>query len=208
MLHRLVIIATTLISFFASDRVAAQEAIGTVSRVQGEASETHGNTTRPLGLNASLVLNGTVSTGAAARLEVTFKDNTRLTLGENTKLTLDRYVFNPAAGRRTIRFRVVGAFRIVSGQVSKLVRSDIVVTTSVAAVGVRGTEFWAGPIDDQALGVLLIEGAVRVSNRAGVQILNRPGQGTNIARPGAAPGRVTSWPQAKVNRALATVTFQ
>jgi hypothetical protein len=208
MLHRLVIIATTLISVFASDRVAAQEAIGTVSRVQGEASETHGNTTRPLGLNASLVLNGTVSTGAAARLEVTFKDNTRLTLGENTKLTLDRYVFNPAAGRRTIRFRVVGAFRIVSGQVSKLVRSDIVVTTSVAAVGVRGTEFWAGPIDDQALGVLLIEGAVRVSNRAGVQILNRPGQGTNIARPGAAPGRVTSWPQAKVNRAIATVTFQ
>jgi hypothetical protein len=207
MLHRLVIVATTLVSVFASERIAAQEAIGTVSRIQGEASETRGNTTRPLGLNASLILNETVSTGAAARLEVTFKDNTRLTLGENTKLTLYRYVFDPAAGRRTIRFRVVGAFRIVSGQVSKLARSDIVVTTPVATIGVRGTEFWAGPIDDQALGVLLVEGAVRVSNRAGVRILNRAGQGTNIARPGAAPGRVTSWPQDKVNRALATVTF-
>ena len=149
-----------------------------------------------------------MSTGATARLEVTFKDNTRLTLGENAKLTLDRYVFDPAAGRGAIRFRLAGAFRVVSGQVSKLARSDIMVTTPVAAIGVRGTQFWAGPIDNQALGVLLIEGAVRVSNRAGVQILNRPGQGTNIARAGAAPGPVTSWPQDKVNRALATVAFQ
>ena len=208
MLHRLTIITVTLLSVFASDRIAAQEAIGTVSRIQGEASGTRGSATRPLGLNASLVLNETVSTGAAARLEVTFKDHTRLTLGENAKLTLDRYAFNPSAGRGKIRFRVVGVFRFVSGQVSKLARSDIIVTTPVAAIGVRGTEFWAGPIDDQVLGVFLIEGAVRVSNRAGAQTLNRPGQGTNIARPGDAPGPVTLWSQDKVNRAVATVTFQ
>ncbi|MFZ0400787.1 MAG: iron dicitrate transport regulator FecR, partial [Pseudolabrys sp.] len=81
-------------------------------------------------------------------------------------------------------------------------------TTPVAAVGIRGTEFWSGPIDDQALGVFLIEGTVRVSNAAGAQILTRPGQGTHVARAGAAPGPVTFWPQDKVNRALATVTFQ
>jgi hypothetical protein len=149
-----------------------------------------------------------VATGTAARLEVTFKDNTRLTLGENAKLTLDKYVFNPAARRGTIRFRLVGAFRFVSGQVSKLARSDVSVTTPVATIGIRGTEFWGGPIDDQSLGVFLIEGAVRVSNAAGAQTLNRPGQGTNIARPGAAPGPITSWPQDKVNRAIAAVTVQ
>jgi len=82
------------------------------------------------------------------------------------------------------------------------------VTTPVAAVGIRGTEFWGGPIDDQALGVFLIEGAVSVSNAAGQQILSLPGQGTNIAAPGAAPGPVTIWPPDKVNRALATVTFR
>ena len=207
MLHRLIIIAGALLFVFAGDRVAAQEAIGTVSRIQGEASGTRGGATRALGLNASVILNESVSTGAAARLEVTFKDNTRVTLGENAKLTLDRYAFNPA-GRRTIRFKVIGAFRFVSGKLSKLARSDVSVTTPVAAIGVRGTEFWAGPIDDQALGVFLVEGAVRVSNAAGAQILNRPGQGTNIARPGAAPGPVTFWPQDKVNRATATVTFQ
>jgi hypothetical protein len=208
MLHWLTAIAVTLLSGFAVDHAAAQEAIGAVSRIQGEGSGMRGGATRSLGPNASVFLNEVVSTGKAARLEITFKDNTQLTLGENAKLTLDRYVFDPAAGRGTIKFRLVGAFRFISGQVSKLAGSNVSVTTAVATVGIRGTEFWGGPIDDQALGVFLIEGAVRVSNAAGARILNRPGQGTNIATRGVAPGPVTLWPQDKVQRAIATVTFQ
>jgi hypothetical protein len=103
---------------------------------------------------------------------------------------------------------VAGAFRFVSGRLSKLAKSDVSVTTPVANIGIRGTDFWGGPIDDQALGVFLITGAVSVSNAAGTQILNRPGQGTNVAAPGAAPGPVTFWPAGKVNRALAAVTFR
>ncbi|MEJ2375154.1 MAG: FecR family protein [Pseudolabrys sp.] len=206
--YRLILIAVVLFSGFVGGQAGAQEAIGTVSRIQGGANGTLGGTTQALGLNASVYLNEVVSTGKAARLEVTFKDNTQLTLGEKAKLTLNTYVFNPAAGSGTIKFGVAGAFRFLSGQVSKLANADVSVTTPVATVGVRGTEFWGGPIDSQALGVFLIEGAVSVSNAAGQQILNQPGQGTNIATPGASPGPVTFWPQDKVNRALATVTFQ
>ena len=208
MLHRLIVIAMMLLFGFVSGRAAAQEAIGAVSRIQAEAHGTRGGTTRALGLNASVFLNETVSTGEAARLEVTFIDDTRLTIGEKAKLTLDTYVFDPAAGSGTIKFGVAGALRFVSGKVTKLASSDVSVTTAVATLGIRGTEFWGGPIDDQALGVFLIEGAVSVSNAAGEQILRQPGQGTNIATPGSAPGPVTIWPQDKVNRAVATVTFR
>ena len=208
MLLRLIVVAMTLLSGFAGGQAAAQEAIGAVSRIQGEASGTRGGATRALGLNASVFLNEVVSTGETARLEVTFTDNTRLTLGEKAKLTLDTYVFDPAAGSGTIKFGVVGPLRFLSGQVSKLRTSVVNITTPVAAVGIRGTEFWAGPIDNQALGVFLIEGAVSVSNAAGERILGQPGQGTNIAAPGAAPGPVTFWPPDKVNRALAAVTFR
>jgi hypothetical protein len=208
MLRRLIVIAVTLLAGFAGDQVAAQDAIGTVSRVQGEASATRGGATRALSLDASVILSEIVSTGVGSRLEVTFKDNTRLTLGENAKVTLDTYVVNPSARRGKIKFRVIGAFRFLSGQVSKLARSDVSVTTPNATIGIRGTEFWGGPIDDQALGVLLLEGTVRVSNAAGARILKRPGQGTDMATPGARPGPITFWPQDKVNRALATVTFQ
>jgi hypothetical protein len=206
--HRLIIIAVMLVSGFTSGQSAAQDAIGRVSRLQGEASGTRNGATRDLALNSSVFLNEVVSTAETARLEVTFTDNTRLTLGEKAKLTLDNYVFDSAAGKGTIRFGLVGAFRFVSGQVSKLASADVSVTTPVAVVGIRGTEFWGGPIDDQALGVFLIEGAVSVSNAAGQQVLNLPGQGTNIAAPGAAPGPVTFWPPDKIGRAIATVTFR
>jgi len=208
MLHRLIVLAMTLLFGFAGGQAAAQEAIGTVSRIQGEASGTRDGAARALGLNSSLFRNDVVSTGEAARLEVTFIDNTRLTLGEKAKLTLDTYVFDPAAGSGTIKFGVIGALRFLSGQVQKLPSSEVSVTTPVATLGIRGTEFWGGPIDNQALGVFLIEGAVSVSNAAGEQILSQPGQGTNIATPGSAPGPVTFWPADKVNRAVATVTFR
>jgi hypothetical protein len=208
MLYWLIVAAVVLFSGLASGQATAQEAIGAVTRIQGEASDTHSGSARALDLNAPVFLNDVVSTGEGARLEVTFTDDTRLTLGGNTKLTLDTYVFNPTAGRRTIRFGIIGALRFLSGQLSKLETSRVSVKTPVAVIGIRGTEFFAGPIDDQALGVFLIEGAVSVSNAAGRRILNRPGQGTNIATARVAPGPVTVWPQAKVNRALAAVAFQ
>jgi len=208
MMQRLIIVAVMLVSGFAGCECAAQDAIGTVSRIQGEASGTRNGATRALAPNSAVFLNETVATGETARLEVTFTDNTRLTLGEKAKLTLDNYVYDSATGRGTIKFGLLGAFRFVSGQVSKLASAEVSVTTPVAIVGIRGTEFWGGPIDGQALGVFLIEGSVSVSNGAGQQILNLPGQGTNIAAPGAAPGLVTFWPPDKVGRAIATVTFR
>ena len=208
MMQRLIIVAVMLVSGFAGCECAAQDAIGTVSRIQGEASGTRNGATRALAPNSAVFLNETVATGETARLEVTFTDNTRLTLGEKAKLTLNNYVYDSATGRGTIKFGLLGAFRFVSGQVSKLASAEVSVTTPVAIVGIRGTEFWGGPIDGQALGVFLIEGSVSVSNGAGQQILNLPGQGTNIAAPGAAPGPVTFWPPDKVGRAIATVTFR
>ena len=208
MLHRPIIIAALILSGLAGKQATAQVAIGAVTQIQGEASGTLGNATRSLGLTTPVSLNEVVSTGDMARLEITFADHTRLTLGEKAKLTLDRYVFDAAAGTRTIRFGMVGAFRFISGQVAKLASSDVSITTSVATLGIRGTEFWGGPIDDQALGVFLIEGTVSVSNARGEQILSQPGQGTNIATPGAAPGPVTFWPQDRIDRALARVTFR
>jgi len=208
MLWRVIVVALTFYSCLGAGQAAAQEAIGRVSRIQGDASGTRGAATQPLRANVSVYLNEAISTGDGARLQITFADNTRLTLGEKVKLFLDTYIYNRTAGLGTIKFEVVGAFRFVSGRLSKLAKSDVSVTTPVANIGIRGTDFWAGPIDDQALGVFLITGAVSVSNAAGTQILNHSGQGTNIAAPGVAPGPVTFWPAEKVNRALAAVTFR
>ena len=81
MLQRLIFVAVMLVCGFAAGWSAAQDAIGAVSRIQGEASGTRGGATRALGLNSSVFRNEIVATAETARLEVTFTDNTRLTLG-------------------------------------------------------------------------------------------------------------------------------
>lgn len=203
-----IFIAAAFLFGFVAQPAAAAEPIGSVSRIQGMSTAVVDGASAPLDLGASVFLNQEVSTGEAARLELTFADGTLLTLGEKAKMILDTFVYNPAEGTGKMKLAVVGAFRFVSGQVTKQKNQEVAVTTPVATVGIRGTEFWGGPIDDQALGVFLIEGEVTVTNANGEQVLDTPGQGTNIATPDAAPGPVTIWPQAKVDRAIATVTFQ
>src|SRR6185369_17285301 len=104
---------------------------------------------------------------------------------------------------RVLTLAAVGALRFISAG-NKPPGAAVTVSTPVVEIGVRGTDFWFGPIDGQ-FGVLLLTGAVTVSNAAGSVILDQPGEGTNIAGPGSAPGPVTQWPQQKVDRALAAV---
>ena len=52
-------------------------------------------------------------------------------------------------------------------------------TTPYAALAVRGTEFWMGPIDGH-YGALLLKGHVAVRSGAGVVNLDKPNWGTDI----------------------------
>lgn len=185
----------------------ADPPIGAVTRIQGACTARLNGVAEPLVLQSPVLLDQEISTGPGARLELTLSDDTRITLGEGAKLRLDSFVYAPAMGAAHMRAAVVGAFRFVSGRLGQAAGSNVAVATPVATIGVRGTDFWGGPVDSQ-FGVFLIEGSVRVTNAAGEAVLDAPGQGTNIARPGAAPGAVTIWPQAKVDRAVATVTFR
>jgi hypothetical protein len=100
-----------------------------------------------------------------------------------------------------------GAFRMITGQVNKATGAAVQVHTPVAALSVRGTDFWSGPIDG-GFGVFLINGEVHVRTVGGETTLSEPNTGTNIANAASAPGPVTIWPQDKVSRALAAVAFQ
>jgi hypothetical protein len=78
------------------------------------------------------------------------------------------------------------------------------VRTPVAILGVRGTEFWVGPIDGST-GVLVIDGEVSVGSGKGTVILG-PGEGTMVAADGTL-SPVKTWGAAKVERALEMVRF-
>jgi hypothetical protein len=95
-------------------------------------------------------MNDRLRTGSDSRLQVTFRDNSVLTLGEKANVVVDRYVFDPEKSKGEILLKATqGAFRFAGGRLKQMSDRKITVNTPVAALAVRGTEFWGGPIDRQ-----------------------------------------------------------
>ena len=179
----------------------AATAIGTVDRVQGPCSGVIEGSAANLDAGATVYLDEKIITGADARLAVTFADGTALTIGEKANITLDQFVYAPGGGNK-FHATVIGAFRFISG--SHAATREASITTAVATIGIRGTDFWGGPIDNAA-GVVLFDGAVTVTTAGGSINLDVANSGVDIAGPALT---VTNWTEEKRRQALATVTFR
>jgi hypothetical protein len=155
--------ATTALVALGIPTAQANSAVGTVSRVQNSAQIG----VSPATVGAPVHMNDRLRTGANARLEVTFNDNSKLTLGENANVAIDRYVYNPAKSSGELALNASrGALRFAGGGIEKLQKKTVTVSTPYAAMAVRGTHFWAGPIDGK-YGALLLSGKVGVTGRGG-----------------------------------------
>ena len=131
---------------------AAGQTVGMVTKVENQAQI--GGAAAAVG--SPVHTNDTISTGAKGRLQVTFRDNTNLTLGENASVVVDRFVFDPDAGVGEATLNATkGAFRLATGRISDMSKKDIKVETAFAALAVRGTDFWWGTTKGQN-GVLLV----------------------------------------------------
>jgi len=187
--------------------VFAAGEIGSVSRVQNAAWALSTETNRGLEAGSPIFMGDVLSTGSQSRLEVTFADGTLLTLGQNAVIAVDDYVYDPENEEGAGVWNVIaGAFLMVTGEIAKTSPEFFSVRTPVAHIGIRGTQFWGGLIDD-GYGVLVLEGAVSVTTEAGTVVLDAVGEGTMIAQPGAAPSDPIIWGDAKRVRAIETVTF-
>ena len=181
-------------------------AIGTVTRLQGACQGAMNGTAEDLSPGATVFADEAISTGPAARLEITLGDRTVVTLGEEATLTLDEFVFRPASASQ-LHLVVAGAFRFVSGKLSAGATRQASVTTPFATIGIRGADFWGGPIDGR-FGVVVLEGRVAVSHRGRTAVLYRPHSGVDLNTLASMPGPVTTWATAKIDRAVATVSFR
>ncbi|HXG78757.1 MAG TPA: FecR family protein [Methyloceanibacter sp.] len=205
----LTVVATPgLPSVFGASEAGTSAPVGFVSRVQNEASVLSGGKAILAIAGTPVAMKNELRTGAEARLEVTFNDGTVLTLGERANMIVDSFVYDPGNGSGEAILRATeGAFRFLTGKIKELEGRRIAVVTPVAEIGVRGTEFWGGPID-AVYGVLLLQGEVAVSTQAGSVVLSQPGEGTHIASPLGAPASPAPWDGLAIARAVATVSFR
>jgi FecR protein len=204
---RLFAIVLCFVSFVGVEAAAAQT-VGTVTRVQKQAQI--GST--PAAEGTPVRMNDEIRTGIGARLQITFRDNTTLVLGENARVVVDKYVYNPASSTGTLLLNAsTGALRFTTGQIGQMHNKNVTVNTPVAALSVRGTDFWAGIIDHQ-YGIVLLSktGRVGVGTSLKSVTLSSPGQGTVFEpalKDSGAPSDPEYWSQDKINRALASVSF-
>jgi hypothetical protein len=179
---------------------------GSVNAVENDADIVSATGTVKAVIGTDVNMKDELRTGPNARLQVTFRDNTVLTLGENASVVVDTYVYDPdkSTGEAVLQ-ATRGAFRFVTGRLKELKQKKIAVSTPFADIGIRGTEFWGGPIDAK-YGILLLTGEVIVSNQAGSVTLT-PGQGTDIPSPLDAPGEPKAWGGEKIARAIESVAL-
>jgi hypothetical protein len=195
-----------LVALFAVPAGAADE-IGVVTRVQNSAEVLSTGENRPLHAGDTVYADDVLSTGPESRLEVTFADGTNLTLGENAVIEIDEFVYDPDSESGSAVWDVIaGAFLMATGEIAKTSPENVSVMTPYAHIGIRGTEFWGGLIDD-GYGVLALEGIVSVTTTGGTVVLSAVGEGTMIKAPGAAPTDPIIWGDEKKARAFDDVTF-
>lgn len=176
---------------------AADQIVGAVSEVRGEAVAQLKDRSRKLMQKSPLYLGDAINTGDQSRLRALLARKTSLRLGANTKVRIDQFLVN-TGGELVLDS---GALLIdTSGKFPK--RLDV--QSPFALIAVRGTRFFAGPIEG-IFGVFVSRGVVDVT--AGDQTVRlRTGEGTDIAHPGDAPGSVKKWGKPKIDKAMALVS--
>ena len=76
----------------------AQEAIGFVKTVAGDASVTSAGKVVKAVPGTPVHVNSVLKTGAKGSMGITFKDNQVMSFGPDTEVTVDEYLYAPAKG--------------------------------------------------------------------------------------------------------------
>jgi FecR protein len=90
-------------------------AVGKVSDVDGTAEIVSEGTSAAAAGGTAVRMNNELRTGADGHLQVTFRDNTVLTLSEDARVVIDRYVYDPGQAMGDVLLTTTqGAFRFAT----------------------------------------------------------------------------------------------
>lgn len=151
---------------------------------------------RPLTKGSEVANGDTIRTGEGGRAQIRFSDGALMSLQPQTEFRVDNYQFSGKAdGEEKGFFSLLkGGLRTITGLVGRSNRDNYKVSTNVATIGIRGTEYSA-MLDAiaNALNVATGEGMVEVCNGAGCVQLGAGEAGRVVG--GNAPQRTESKPQ-------------
>lgn len=135
----LIVVAALTLSGMAQ----AAEEVGRFTQVEGRVDVLRGGKlpATPVKVQDKVQSGDVVRTKSLSKAQITFVDDTILTISPESRIAIDQYVFDPAKGKRDAVLQVFqGMALAVVSKIFKVEKPDFVVKTHTAVMGVRGTE--------------------------------------------------------------------
>src|ERR1035437_8394540 len=108
----------------------AETIVGSVKTAQGGVNLRRGTERIPARPGMHLLLNDTLLTSENGRVGAILEDGTRIGLGSNTELKIDRFFYEPVAGKFSPLLRLAkGVLVYVSGRIARFAPEAVTVET-------------------------------------------------------------------------------
>lgn len=116
-----------------------------------------------------------LKTGADAKAQVRFRDGALISLRPDTEIRIDDFRYQESDGGedKNIFTLINGGFRTITGKIGKKNPKNYQMKSSVASIGVRGTNYEV--VLDKGLNVATWQGTIVVENAAGAITLGAQG---------------------------------
>ena len=121
---------------------------------------------RSAGIGDPIYLDDEIVTGPDTSLQILLKDQTVFSIGPNAVLVFDEFIYDPSGGSENSLTASVkkGAFKFISGKISKKNPEAMKLKLPNATASIRGTTV-AGRVQENGdADVILLSGAISVTN--------------------------------------------
>ncbi|WP_257118837.1 FecR family protein [Aliarcobacter vitoriensis] len=115
--------------------------IGTITLLEGEAYVQRKADTFKLNFGDKINEKDRIETKVNSKIQITFIDNTIITIGKESSLDVEEYLFSNNQNASSNFSVTKGAFHVITGQIGKVNPSKFKLKTKNASIGIRGTEF-------------------------------------------------------------------
>jgi hypothetical protein len=145
---------------------AQAEGVGRLTLMKGRVDILKGGQlpATPAKVNDGVQTGDVIRTRSASKAQITFMDNSTMTIGPESRVAIEAYMFDSAKQKRNAVLQIFqGLAHVVVNKVYKPGEPDFVVKTHTAVMGVRGTEFGIR-LQPNSTTVLNLRGVLQVGN--------------------------------------------
>jgi hypothetical protein len=134
-----------ILAFQVGPLAAAQEdVVGRFTEVEGRVDVLRGGQlpATPVKVNDGVQTGDVIRTKSLSKAQITFIDNSILTIAPESRIAIDAYMFDSAQKKRNAVIQLFqGLAHVVVSKILQSAEPDFVVKTQTAIMGVRGTDF-------------------------------------------------------------------